>query len=194
MHTFDKIIYKILKYISNDLTIQAFEIWHKDWSEILLGWVVNWSSFCMLWLDRAHFIENLVRCREEAFATKEMVVALWHWWKWNCWLLVLLACDYSMGQDPCSNKLHGQHDHSVERRTLGVHSDGSSNDGAPEEGFLRDRWSCRGISTTTIKGNTTVSAVITSWELLTKWQTITFITNGSDKLPWLPTISSQQWV
>jgi hypothetical protein len=32
--------------------------------------------------------------------------------------------------------------------------------------------------------------------LLTKWQTITFITNGSDKLPWLPTefISSQQWV
>ncbi len=59
-----------------------------------------------------------------------------------------------------------------------------------------DRWSCREISTTTIKGNTTMSAVITSWEPLTKWQTITFITNGSDKLPWLPTefISSQQWV
>ncbi len=56
-------------------------------------------------------------------------------------------------------------------------------------------WSCREISTTTIIGNTTMSAVITSWELLTKWQTITFITNGSDKLPWLPTefISSQQW-
>ncbi len=57
-------------------------------------------------------------------------------------------------------------------------------------------WSCREISTTTIIGNTTMSAVITSWESLTKWQTITFITNGSDKLPWLPTefISSQQWV
>ncbi len=61
---------------------------------------------------------------------------------------------------------------------------------------LKDRWSCREISTTTIKGNTTMSAVITSWESLTKWQTITFITNGSDELPWLPTefISSQQWV
>jgi hypothetical protein len=38
----------------------------------------------------------------------------------------------------------------------------------------KDRWSCREISTTTIKGNTTMSAVITSWESLTKWQTITF--------------------
>jgi hypothetical protein len=35
-----------------------------------------------------------------------------------------------------ATKLHGQHDHSVERKTLGVHSDGSSNDSAPEEGFL----------------------------------------------------------
>ncbi len=60
----------------------------------------------------------------------------------------------------------------------------------------QDRWSCREISITTIKGNTTMSAVITSWESLTKWQTITFITNSSDELPWLPTefISSQQWV
>jgi hypothetical protein len=50
--------------------------------------------------------------------------------------------------------------------------------------MIKDRWSCREISTTTIKGNTTMSAVITSWESLTKWQTITFITNGSDELPW----------
>jgi hypothetical protein len=48
---------------------------------------------------------------------------------------------------------------------------------------LKDRYSCREISTTTIKGNMTMSAVITSWESLTKWQTITFITNGSDELP-----------
>ncbi len=62
--------------------------------------------------------------------------------------------------------------------------------------WQEDRWSCREISTTTIKGNMTMSEVITSWESLTKWQTITFITNSSDKLPWLPNefISSQQWV
>jgi hypothetical protein len=29
-----------------------------------------------------------------------------------------------------------------------------------------------------------MSAVITLWELLTKCQTIAFITNSSDKLPW----------
>ncbi len=59
-------------------------------------------------------------------------------------------------------------------------------------------WSCREISTTTIIGNTTMSAVITSWEShkVHKVQSITFITYGNDKLPWLPTefISSQQWV
>jgi hypothetical protein len=41
-----------------------------------------------------------------------------------------------------------------------------------------------------------MSAVITSWESLTKCQTITFIMNSSDELQWLPSdfISSQQWV
>jgi len=45
-------------------------------------------------------------------------------------------------------------------------------------------------------GNMRTSAVITSWELLTKCQTITFIMNSSDELQWLPIdfISSQQWV
>jgi hypothetical protein len=63
-------MYKILKYISNDLTIQAFKIWHKDWSEILLGWVVNWKSFRMLWLDSAHFIEKSVQCKGRSFCHK----------------------------------------------------------------------------------------------------------------------------
>jgi hypothetical protein len=42
----------------------------------------------------------------------------------------------------------------------------------------------------------TMSSVITLWELLIKCQTITFITNSSDKQPWLPTdfIRSWQWV
>jgi hypothetical protein len=42
----------------------------------------------------------------------------------------------------------------------------------------------------------TMSSVITLWELLIKCQTISFITNSSDKQPWLPTdfISSWQWV
>jgi hypothetical protein len=40
------------------------------------------------------------------------------------------------------------------------------------------------------EGNIMMNAVITLWELLTKCQTITSITYGSDKLPWLPTDSS----
>jgi len=32
-----------------------------------------------------------------------------------------------------------------------------------------------------------MSAVVTLWELLTKCQTITFIMNSSEELPWLPT-------
>jgi hypothetical protein len=44
---------------------------------------------------------------------------------------------------------------------------------------------CREISTN-FEGNTTISAVITLWQLLTKYQTIIFITNSSDKLPGYP--------
>ncbi len=46
------------------------------------------------------------------------------------------------------------------------------------------------------EGNMTMNAVITLWELLTKCQTIIFIMNSSEELPWLPTdfVSSWQWV
>jgi hypothetical protein len=40
------------------------------------------------------------------------------------------------------------------------------------------------------QGNTTKSAVVTLWELLTKCQIIIFIMNNSDKLPWLPELIS----
>ncbi len=40
------------------------------------------------------------------------------------------------------------------------------------------------------QGNTTKSAVVTLWELLTKCQMIIFIMNNSDKLPWLPELIS----
>jgi hypothetical protein len=44
------------------------------------------------------------------------------------------------------------------------------------------------------EGNTTTSAVITLWELLTKCHTVTFITNSSDELPWLlPTDFISSW-
>jgi hypothetical protein len=40
-----------------------------------------------------------------------------------------------------------------------------------------------------------MSVVITLWVSLAKYQTITFIVNSSDELPWLPIdfISTQQW-
>ncbi len=41
------------------------------------------------------------------------------------------------------------------------------------------------------EGNMIMSAVITLWGLLTKFQTITFITNSSDELPGLPTMTHQ---
>ncbi len=40
------------------------------------------------------------------------------------------------------------------------------------------------------EGNIMMNAVVTLWDLLTKCQTITSITHGSDKLSWLPTDSS----
>jgi hypothetical protein len=45
-------------------------------------------------------------------------------------------------------------------------------------------------------GNVTRSAVITFWESLTTCQTVTFLKNSSDELPWLPSdfISSWWWV
>ncbi len=35
-------------------------------------------------------------------------------------------------------------------------------------------------------GNTAMSAILTLWESLTKYLSITFYTNNSDELPWLP--------
>ncbi len=97
------------------------------------------------------------------------------------------ALYYCNGQRACEDK---------QKRPLNFWEIQSSSSKGGRECMEKDQWSCREISTTTIKGNTTMSAVITSSVSLTKWQTITFITNGSDELPWLPTefISSQQWV
>ncbi len=72
----------------------------------------------------------------------------------------------------------------------------------------QDRWSCREISTTTIKGNTTMSAVITSWESdilkqgynnkeLCPWCDWTPRSNSST-LQWFSTLSTfhskDQWI
>lgn len=47
MHTFDKIIYKILKYISNDLTIQASRSGTKiEVKYYLDGWSTDQASAC----------------------------------------------------------------------------------------------------------------------------------------------------
>lgn len=42
-------------------------------------------------------------------------------------------------------------------------------------------------------GNATMSAILTLWESLTKYLSITFITNNSDELPWLPAGIVSSW-
>jgi hypothetical protein len=53
----------------------------------------------------------------------------------------------------------------------------------------------RNLHNNKVKSNMIMDQVITLWVLLTKCITITFITNGGDKLPWLPTdFISSQWL
>ncbi len=63
----------------------------------------------------------------------------------------------------------------------------------PQQHFKGDN----SVSSSKTRSNmTSISMVITLWVSLTMYQTITFIMNSSDKLPWLSTdvISSWLWV